>query len=83
MPSAETYYKAVQAGSYPNQAVGPFDESRGSNTSQNGHKGSSNEAASPAGGIRNIFGGFQNRFFAGKERTSSMDATSNASSHSH
>ncbi|OWZ23842.1 hypothetical protein PHMEG_0001204 [Phytophthora megakarya] len=79
----EQSYEAFLAGCDPNLTVGPFDESRGSNTSQNGQKGSSNEAASPAGGIRNIFGGFQNRFFAGKERTSSMDATSNASSHSH
>ncbi|KAF1782674.1 DnaJ domain, conserved site [Phytophthora cactorum] len=79
----EQSYEAFLAGCDPNQAVGPFDESRGSNTSQNGQKGSSSESASPAGGIRNIFGGFQNRFFAGKERTGSMDAASNASSHSH
>lgn len=78
----EQSYESFLVGCDPNQAVGAFDEARGSNTSQNGHKGS-NEAASPAGGIRNIFGGFQNRFFAGKERASSMDATSNASSNSH
>lgn len=79
----EQSYEAFLAGCDPNQTVGPFDEARGSNTSQNGQKGSSNDSASPAGGIRNIFGGFQNRFFTGKERTGSMDSASNATSHSH
>ena len=77
----EQSYEAFLAGCDPNHAAGVFDEGRGSNTSQNGHKGGLvNEAASPAGGIRNIFGGLQNRFFAGKERTGSMDTAGNASS---
>ncbi|CAI5718121.1 hypothetical protein KXD40_004117 [Peronospora effusa] len=80
----EQSYESFLAGCDPNQAAGAFEEARGSNTSQHGQNGPLNEDASPAGGIRNIFGGFQNRFFAGgKERTSSMDTTSNASSHSH
>ncbi|TDH68397.1 hypothetical protein CCR75_005258 [Bremia lactucae] len=79
----EQSYESFLAGCDPNRTAGPFDESRNSNTSQNGQKGSTNESASPAGGIRNIFGGFQNRFFAGKERASSMDATNNTFSSNH
>ncbi|CAH0480792.1 unnamed protein product [Peronospora belbahrii] len=79
----EQSYESFLASCDPNHATGAFEEARGSNASQHGQRGSQSEAASPAGNIRNIFGGFQNRFFAGKERTSSTDTTSNASSHSH
>lgn len=76
----EQSYEAFLASCESNEVAEASDDSWGSNTSQLGQK--QNEDASPAGNIRNIFGGFQTRFFAGKERTSSMDATSNASSHS-
>lgn len=45
-----------------------------SSTSPEHKQSFSDSNASPAG-IRGLFGGFQNRFFSGKERTSSMDAT--------
>ncbi|KAI9911841.1 hypothetical protein PsorP6_008718 [Peronosclerospora sorghi] len=78
----EHSYEAFLSACDPNHPIGANDESRSSNTSQTGQKGTQNEAASPAAGIRNIFGGLQNRFL-GKERTGSMDTTNHASSSTH
>ncbi|RLN62023.1 hypothetical protein BBJ28_00026621 [Nothophytophthora sp. Chile5] len=78
----EQAYEAFLVGCDPNAGAAGYDDSRGSTASQPGHKSSFSEGSSPAGGIRNIFGGFQSRFFSSKERTSSMDASSsNASSY--
>lgn len=74
----EQSYEAFLVGCDPSAALG--GEQRGSysgtsSTSPPGRKASFSDAGANPAGIRGLFGGFQNRFFSGKERTSSMDST--------